>query len=106
MQVPRTLLPHRATVEAYQGETGLDGPSWAPGVTVPARFDAKRRAVRTADGVDVVGSGTVTVDPGVTAPVRSRVTVGDDVFVVLEATPATALGPGSVALVLTVGGVS
>lgn len=87
MQVPTSLLPDRITIEPYLG-SGAYGPSYGDPVTLRARVEGRRRAVRTSGGVDVIGQATATVRPTpaamAAAAVESKVTHGDRTYEVLD----------------------
>jgi len=77
------MLPDLITVEPYLGP-GAYGPAYGTGVQLRARLEGRRRMVRTATGVDVIGSAVATVRPEATVPVESRVTYGANTFEVLD----------------------
>lgn len=89
--IPRAALRQRITIEPFEGESAY-GPVYGTPVTgVPARFDGKRRLVRTAGGTDLIASGTLQLRPGTPIPDQSRVTIPvngqDRVYEVVETLP-------------------
>ena len=90
MKVPTALLRSRITVEPFQGDSAYGPVYGAPVYDVPARVEGKRRAVRKADGTDVISTASVTVRPDVNVSVESKVTIPhpvtavDETFEVLE----------------------
>lgn len=83
MKIPRALLRHTATVEAYEGETAV-GPSYATATTVRCFIDDKRRMVRSPGGVEVLSTTTIYCLPGTTIPPESRVTVNGRTTTVID----------------------
>ena len=81
--IPTALLPHRVTIEAYQGNSA-NGPVFADPVTIRARVVGKRRAVRTREGVDVITSAVAVVRPTIEVPAESKLTHGARTFIVLD----------------------
>lgn len=93
--IPTAALPHKITIEAYEGDTA-EGPSFGPGCTVKARVVGKRRMVRTSDGRDVMAVATITIRPGIDVPAESRISHGDQTYTVLDAGESAELrGPHS-----------
>ncbi len=75
MLIPRFLMPHQVTIEAYVGESSK-GPKYGPPVVIQQCFvDEQTRAVRTPAGEQVTSTSTVYADPGTQAPPLSRVTL-------------------------------
>ena len=72
--IPGFLLRHAVPVEAFTGQ-GPFGPAYADPVTVRCFVDEKTRLIRSATGDQVVSGATVYAEPGLTAPVGSRVTL-------------------------------
>lgn len=89
VKVPTSLLRQTVTVEAYLGDSAV-GPVYGSPTTVRARVEGKRRAVRRANGTDVISTASITVRPDVNIPTESRivaphpVTGADETFEVLE----------------------
>lgn len=85
MKVPTSLLPDLIEVEPYLGD-GAYGPTYGAPVTMRARVEGRRRAVRTATGIDVIGSAVAFVRPEAQAhvPVESRVRHGGRTYEVLD----------------------
>lgn len=85
MRVPTSLLRQRITVEPFQGTNGVGAPIYGPVVSnVPARIEGKRRAVRKADGTDVISTASITVRPTLDIPADSRITAPHPVTGVTE----------------------
>lgn len=84
MPIPTAALPHRVTIEPYEGQTA-EGPSYGDPVSVRARVVSKRAMIRTSDGREVTATASVTIRPGRDIPAESRVTHGTQVFTVLDA---------------------
>lgn len=68
------ILPQKVTVEAYEG-TGAYGPIYSDPVTVAARVETVRKLVRSKTGDEVVAEATVYVQPGLTCPPESLITL-------------------------------
>lgn len=84
MRVPSSLLRSSITVEPYLG-AGAYGPSYGTAVTLRARVEGRRRAVRRPDGTDVIASATATIRPeGPDVPVESRVVHAGRTYEVLD----------------------
>lgn len=81
--IPRFLLQHRATVEAYLGETGT-GPAYAQPVTVRCFAIDKRKLVRGANQDQVISETQLYCRPGVSIPPHSRVTVNGKQSTVID----------------------
>ena len=76
MPYPTTTLPHRITIESFEGEDG-DGEKLygTPKTDVPAIVQRKRRVLRTADDTSIVCDVSVQVRPEVGRLVgESRIT--------------------------------
>jgi hypothetical protein len=71
--IPTAALPHRVTVERYAGPSAY-GPTWDAPVKMRARLTGRRRAVKTADGVDVIADATAEVRPCKAIPAESKIT--------------------------------
>lgn len=70
--IPTAALPDVLTIEPFQG-SGAYGPQFGAAFTVRARVEGRRRAVRKADGTDVIASATAIIRPGApTIPVESK----------------------------------
>ncbi|WHM36311.1 hypothetical protein [Streptomyces sp. BPTC-684] len=77
MNVPRWLLPHRVTIEPYQGE-GAYGPVYGPPVAdVPALVAETVRTVRDREGREVTSTAQIIAEPGLDCPPESRLTLPD-----------------------------
>lgn len=75
MNVPGWLLPHRITVEPYEGSTP-NGPAFgAPVVDVPAMVSEAVRTVRTREGREVTSTTSFIAAPDLNAPAGSRITL-------------------------------
>lgn len=74
MRLPRHLLPHRATVEPYQGETAY-GPSYGAPTTVRCLIEYTRRVTTDDEGREVHSEATVYTRLGEHVPPESRITV-------------------------------
>lgn len=76
MRVPRSVLPHRITVAAYQGDTGATGASFGtPSRPEPAMLQGKRKMVRVAPGKVTMGNAVAIVGPSVVVEAEAQVTV-------------------------------
>jgi hypothetical protein len=84
VRIPTQLLTTKATVSEYLGDSGVGGPVYGPERDLRGRFDARRRAVKTNAGVDVVSSGSLLVRPDTTVAVSSKVVIADRSYEVLE----------------------
>ncbi|MFD3717275.1 hypothetical protein [Streptomyces sp. NPDC058674] len=71
--IPGFVLVHTVTIEAYLGDSA-HGPRYAAPVTARALVEETVRAVRNAQGEEVVASTTVYLLPGQSCPPESRVT--------------------------------
>jgi hypothetical protein len=74
MLIPRFLMRHKVTIEAYRGSTSK-GPSYGPPQVVRCFLDEQTRGVRSPAGEQVTSTSTAYADPGTTAPPLSRVTL-------------------------------
>lgn len=74
--MPRWLMVHRITVEAYEG-AGAYGPVYADPVTVRCLLDEQTRLVRSPSGGEVVSSSTALCPLETVCPPASRVTLPD-----------------------------
>ena len=76
MLIPRFLMRHQVTAEAYLGDTSK-GPKYAAPVVIrPCFVDEQTRGVRTPGGEQVTSTSTVYADPGTALlPQFSRVTL-------------------------------
>lgn len=75
MLIPRFLMRHQVTVEAFLGDTST-GPKYGPPVVIEKCFvDEQTRGVRTPGGEQVTSTSTVYADRGTAAPQFSRVTL-------------------------------
>lgn len=85
MRVPASLLNSGpVTVERYLGSSGR-GPVYGPSETIRrCRFEGRRKAIRNQQGVDIIGSAVVTVQPADLVPVESKVTRCGRTYEVLE----------------------
>lgn len=100
-RLPSSLLRESITIRDYLGD-GADGSVFGPPRTARARFEGRRRAVRTAGGTDVISSGSVAVRPGQEAPVESRVECRGRTYEVAEVITLEGLTrPAGYELVLT-----
>jgi hypothetical protein len=72
--IPRFLMRHQITIEAYLGDTSK-GPKYGPPTTVRCFVDEQTRGVRTPEGEQVTSTSTAYADPGTAAPPFSRVTL-------------------------------
>jgi hypothetical protein len=92
MRIPSSLLRDRVTVERYTG-SGAYGPSFGePLEDVPMRIEGVRRAVRTAAGVDVIGSATGWARPDLDITPESKLTTASGrVYTVLDVLPGEGL---------------
>lgn len=73
--IPRWMLQHSVTIEAYQGTTGNGAAVYAAPVPVRCFLDNKRRLVRAATGDEVVSESTFYAPLATLAPPESRVTL-------------------------------
>lgn len=71
--IPTSLLPHRITIEPYEGESGAAGPVYGTSFQARARVEGRRRAVRSANGTDVISSASAIVRPHVNPRPESKV---------------------------------
>ncbi|MFF4118965.1 hypothetical protein ACFY0P_36730 [Streptomyces sp. NPDC001714] len=93
--LPRWLLRHRITVEAYLG-TSAYGARYAAGEEVRALVTGTVKRVRDATGAEVVSTAQVYAAPGLTAPPGSRITLPDGrTTTVISLTEHTAPGLGA-----------
>lgn len=100
VKVPTSLLRERITIEPYEG-SGAYGPTYGTPVTVKARVEGKRRAIRTSGGVDVISSASATIRPDVTVAPESKVTHEGRSYEVLDVLIGEGLsGPAYFELVL------
>lgn len=76
MEIPRPLLRHTITVEAWRGE-GPDGPRYAAPAVVRCFLDEQTRMVRATDGTQVSSTSTAYALLDTVAPAQSRVTLPD-----------------------------
>lgn len=83
MRVPSSLLRETITIEAFLGAAAY-GPKYGPATSVKARVEGRRRAVRTADGTDVIASATAIVRPEVEVTPESRVVHDGRTYEVLD----------------------
>ncbi|MGI5444143.1 hypothetical protein ACQEVM_38535 [Streptomyces sp. CA-243310] len=75
MNVPGWLLPHRITIEPYDGESAY-GPLYGPpAANVPALVTETVRTVRSRDGREVTSTAQVITAPDVICPAESRLTL-------------------------------
>lgn len=74
MRIPSLLLPHRVSIQPYQG-TGAYGEQHGPPVTVQAQVEDSRRLLRSTTGEELISSTTVRTRLDVHAPPGSLVTV-------------------------------
>lgn len=74
--IPAFLLVHTASVEPYEGG-GAYGDVYGQAFNVVCYYEGRRQLVRNGDGAEVVSEGTMFVNPDVTIPAGSRVTVLD-----------------------------
>lgn len=74
MRIPKALMPHQVIVRAYEG-TGANGDVFSPPVTVRAYIEDEAIVVIDGAGQEVPANATVWIDPDVTAPVLSKVTL-------------------------------
>lgn len=90
MKVPTSLLPDVDTIEAYEGSSAF-GPTYADPVEVRARFEGRRRAVRTSAGVDVIASAVAIVRPDTVVAAEARYTHDGNEYTVLDVAPGEGL---------------
>lgn len=102
MRVPSSLLRRKGTIEPYLGDTAR-GPRWGSAVAVRGRLEGKRRAVRRADGVDVISSASFTIRPTIEVRPESRVVVEGRTYEVLDVVVGEGLS-SSAYLELVLGG--
>ena len=76
MLIPRWLMRHRITVEAYDGESST-GTLYATPVVVKCFLDEETRMVRSPGGEQTTSTSTAYADLDATAPAMSRVTLPD-----------------------------
>ena len=88
--IPTALLTTEATIERYEGQSSLQ-PVYASPVDIKGRFDSKRRMVKTADGKEIICSGTMLVRPDLDVPMHSRITINSRAYRVEEILPAMEL---------------
>lgn len=81
--IPRFMLQHTATVEAYLGETGA-GPQYAEPVTVRCFALDKRKLIRGANQDQVISETQLYCRPSVKIPPHSRVTVNGKQSTVID----------------------
>ncbi|ATD70355.1 hypothetical protein O4158_02610 [Gordonia amicalis] len=65
--IPKRLLPQRLTYRPIIGR-GSFGPIYDDPVTIPARVQFTAKAVRNANGEDLVAAATIYVQPGENLP--------------------------------------
>ncbi|RMB83650.1 hypothetical protein [Streptomyces shenzhenensis] len=93
--LPRWLLRHRITVEAYRGDSAY-GPQYADPVEARALVTGTIKRVRSATGAEVVSTAQVYAAPGLIAPPGSRITLPDGrTTTVISFTAHTAPGLGA-----------
>jgi hypothetical protein len=91
VRVPTSLLPHTVTLAPFEGTSGSQGPVYGAPVTVKARLEGKRRAVRTSTGIDVIGSATAIVRPDVAVAAEDHLVHGEHTYEVLVVTEGEGL---------------
>lgn len=75
MRVPTWLLPHRITIERYEGD-GTYGPIYGRPVTdVRALVAETIRTVRDRTGREVTSTAQIIAAPGLDCPAESRITL-------------------------------
>lgn len=88
MNVPTWLMPHRITVEPYEGDSAY-GPVYGEAVTdVRAMVSAVIRTVRDRQGRETTSTAQVLTAPDVECPPESRITLPDG-----RTTRVIAVGP-------------
>lgn len=75
-QVPKFLLRHRVTVEAYQGPSSI-GDVYASGEVVRCLWDESTQQVTTPGGEVVTSTSNYIALPAHQPPLNSRVTLPD-----------------------------
>lgn len=74
MALPRFLLQHSVSVEAYLGATGR-GPTYGAAATVKCFKQNVQKLIRTPSEGQVLSTATLYVNPDVNIPLFSRVTL-------------------------------
>lgn len=92
MRVPSSLLRTRAVITTQTGTTGAGTPVLGRPRACRGNLQRKRRAIKTANGVDVVSTATLIVRHDVTVAAEDRVDIGTLTYDVLEVNPADDLG--------------
>lgn len=76
MNIPRSQLPHRVTVEPYQGTAGNSAPVYGDPVrNVPAMVEPKRRVLRGTSETETVCTARALLRSDALVPELSRITV-------------------------------
>ena len=88
--IPSAVLTTDARLERYEGQSSLK-PVYGQPVDIKGRFDGKRRLVKTADGKEIICSGTMLVRPDLDVPMHSRITIEGRPYLVAEVLPAKEL---------------
>jgi hypothetical protein len=102
MRVPRSLLPHRLTVQPYAGRSSV-GPTYGASTVVAARVELKRSRRRRPDGATVVGVAEAVVRHDAVVPVESKVTFDGRVYEVGDVAVAEGLRHPSHQVLVLVG---
>ncbi|MET9729671.1 hypothetical protein ABZZ79_03090 [Streptomyces sp. NPDC006458] len=76
MRIPRWLMRHEITVEAYDGESST-GPLYGAPATVRCFLDEETRMVRSPGGEQTTSTSTAYADLDTTVLAQSRVTLQD-----------------------------
>lgn len=93
MKVPGWLLPHRITIEPYEGDTAY-GPLYGPpAADVAALVTETVRTVRNPQGREVTSTAQIITAPDVPCPAESRITLPSGrITTALHIAPHTAPG--------------
>ncbi|MGW3057687.1 hypothetical protein ACWC98_17445 [Streptomyces goshikiensis] len=93
MKVPGWLLPHRITVEPYEGDSAY-GPLYGPPLAeVAALVSETVRTVRNREGREVTSTAQLITAPDVACPPESRITLPSGrITTALHIAPHTAPG--------------
>jgi hypothetical protein len=83
VKIPASLLRDEIIVEPYLGNTAT-GPTYAERRRVKARFEGRRRLVKTLNGGEVISTAAAIVRPEVDVQPESKVTFGDRTYDVVQ----------------------
>ena len=88
--IPDILFNETIEVEPLEGSSSV-GPVFGEKVKERVRFDGKRRRVTSADGQEIISSGTILTRPDGAMDMGARVTRQGRTYTVIEVLPAPAL---------------